>query len=250
MPNELHGLIVPPPKLPAKLEIAAEWLAERDKLVSQAKTIQAVATQADFTGAEILLKLITAVSNDAEKLRKKLSDPFTKAAKDIKAMADSAREPMEQEKERLKRMMAGYLCDVQRRQQEELARKVAEEEARRRAEAERIEAERQAALANVATDDAGDVDPFAAAQVEADFAARAEEVAAAPIQIEADTADTRKTMTTARTVWRFEIEDATAVPREFCCPDERKIREHVNRNKDAAGIQGVRIWEELAVQAR
>jgi len=250
MSTELHGLMIPPPKLPAKLEIAAEWMQERDKLVSQAAGIQAVTTQAEFTGAEILLKLITAVSNDAEKIRKKLSDPFTRAAKDIKAMADGAREPLEAQKERLKGIMAGYLREVQRRQQEELALKASEEYMRRRAEEERIEAERQAALANVAVDDAGDVDPFAAAAIEESFAARQQEVAAAPAVIEADTADTRKTMTTARTVWRFEIEDATAVPREFCTPDERKIREHVQRNKDAAGIPGVRVWEELAVQAR
>jgi Skp family chaperone for outer membrane proteins len=246
MPTELHGLMIPPPKLPAKLEIAAEWMQERDKLVSQAAGIQAVATQAEFTGAEILLKLITAVSNDAEKVRKKLSDPFAKAAKDIKAMADGAREPLEAQKERLKGIMATYLREVQRRQQEEMERQAREDEERRRAEMERIERERQAEIAAAEADS----NPFAAAEADAKFAAQAEEVASAPAEIAPETADTRKTMTTARTVWRFEIEDATAVPREFCVPDERKIREHVQRNKEASGIPGVRVWEELAVQAR
>lgn len=240
------ALTLPPPKLPAKIEIGAEWIAERDKLAAQAGAIQSIAAQPDYLAAEIVLKLITSVSNDAEKLRKKLSDPFAKAAKDIKSMADDARAPLEAEKERLKALMSGYLRREQERQQAEMARKVQEEEARRKAEEERLAKDREAAMAAARAEQ----NPFAEAEAKAAFEAQAEAVAAAPMEIAPDTADTRKTMTTARTVWRFEIEDATAVPREFCCPDERKIREHVQRNKEAAGIPGVRVWEELAVQAR
>lgn len=65
--------------------------------------------------------------------------------------------------------------------------------------------------------------------------------------------DTRKVsgaIASATKVWKFEIENPTKVPREFCTPDVIKIREYVRANKAAAAIPGVRTWEELEVKAR
>lgn len=46
----------------------------------------------------------------------------------------------------------------------------------------------------------------------------------------------------ARKAWKFEIEKAADVPREFLCPDEKAIGEYVRKNKDKAAIPGVRIY--------
>lgn len=225
------ALTIPPPRLPAKLEISAEWLAERDQLASEAAALQTIGNQGQFNAAELLLRRITSKSNEAEAVRKSLSDPFNRAAKDIKAMADGAREPLEAAKDKLKATMGGYIRAEQLRQQQEMERKAAEQAAEQR----RLEAERAKAVA--------EENPFA----EAAALAKVEAVTAPIIP---DTATTRRVMTRAATVWRWEITDPTAVPREFCCPDEKKIREHVNRNKEAAGIPGVRVWEDLDIRAR
>jgi hypothetical protein len=254
------ALVIPPPRLPAKLEISAEWLADRDKLIGQESALAAIANQGEFTAAELLLRQITSTSNAAETIRKALSDPFNRAAKDIKAMADGARAPLEAAKDRLKGTMSAYLRAEQLRQQQEMERQAAaraKEEAR--LEAERLAAEAEARrLQGEKAKAIADENPFAVAEMQAaaeeaesqavDAAEQAEVVAAAPIV--PATATTRRVMTRAATVWRFEVTDATLVPREFCCPDERKIREHVNRNKDAAGIAGVRIWEEMDIRSR
>jgi hypothetical protein len=50
--------------------------------------------------------------------------------------------------------------------------------------------------------------------------------------------------TRKQTYWKFEITDAALVPREWCCPDERRIGEFVREQKeDAKGkIPGVRVY--------
>lgn len=48
--------------------------------------------------------------------------------------------------------------------------------------------------------------------------------------------------TSAKTVWKCEITDPAAVPREYCAPDEALIRAAVKAG--ARGIPGVRIYED------
>jgi len=47
---------------------------------------------------------------------------------------------------------------------------------------------------------------------------------------------------TARSDWSFEIVDEKAIPREFLCPDEAKIRKHVKRYQSESNIPGVRVF--------
>lgn len=56
--------------------------------------------------------------------------------------------------------------------------------------------------------------------------------------------------THTREVWRFSIDDPSALPREFLMPDERLIGEHVRKLKGDARIPGVRVWSETTVVAR
>ena len=44
--------------------------------------------------------------------------------------------------------------------------------------------------------------------------------------------------------WKFEIVDASKLPREFLMADEVKIGQYVRREKEKAQIPGVRVWNE------
>ncbi|GIW60580.1 MAG: hypothetical protein KatS3mg087_1646 [Patescibacteria group bacterium] len=52
-----------------------------------------------------------------------------------------------------------------------------------------------------------------------------------------------------KTVYKFEIIDENAVPRELCSPDPQKIRAYINAMGSKAKIEGVKIWEEKTVMA-
>lgn len=53
-----------------------------------------------------------------------------------------------------------------------------------------------------------------------------------------------------RQTWLFEIVDADAVPRQYCTPDEKKIRKVVQALGNAANIPGVRVWIETNEYSR
>jgi len=228
MGNEL--LVVGGVKLPANIEVSPEWLKTRDGIMEKAAAVKAVASQADYTNAEIVLKLCVSVSNEAEKRRKDLTTPFNTLTKRIKAMADEAREPLETEKERLKSLLGKYIVEQERlrREAEEAAAMAALEMERKRAEAEAAAAESDDAFAEPEYPDTevdmGDLVPFPDEPI--------------------------KSMTSTYVHWCFEVEDETQVPRGFLSVDERKIREYVNRDKDAANIPGVKIWSETRVKTR
>lgn len=57
------------------------------------------------------------------------------------------------------------------------------------------------------------------------------------------------TNVTVRAVWSFEVETPDLVPREYCSPDDKKIRTMVMAS-DGAPIPGVRIWKDTAVSQR
>ena len=58
---------------------------------------------------------------------------------------------------------------------------------------------------------------------------------------------------TSREYWGFEIVDPAAVPREFCIPSEKLVREHMNRMKaeghdiTAVQVAGVKFYRETRV---
>jgi len=232
-----EALTIRVPTIPEKIEIGVEWIERRNKILIASADITSVQSQDDYEAAEILLKKITSASNDAEKLRKNLSLPFTDLAKRIKKMGDDARNPLEEDKLRLKKIMSVFLREEEARQQADL-RRIAEEAAREADAALLKEAEEAGKKFN---------NPFA------EFIPDSEEsevLPAEPVAIESNVGNVNKSFSRAKKVWKFEIENESSVPREFCSPDEKKIREYVNREKDAASITGVRTWEELAVQSR
>lgn len=195
---------------PSKITIQGDWIAERDQLLAESQSIQ-VSDQQSYTNAEFTLKKITKHSNELEKKRKEFAAPFLDASKEIKALADQERSDLEDEKARLKKIMIKWI-DIQ-----EAKRKKEEEAAAR----------------------------LAAAEAEKDPFGDGANVPAEPV-----TSEPKKFASSKRTVYAFDVVNPNLVPREFCSPDDAKIRAYVNENKDAAKIDGVRISKQTKVQSR
>jgi len=53
-----------------------------------------------------------------------------------------------------------------------------------------------------------------------------------------------------RSVWKYEITDASQIPREFLSPDLKLIGAHVTHRKGAAVIPGVRVYEDTIIAAK
>lgn len=182
------------------------------------------------------------------------------------------------EQQRQAQARAAAERDRIRKEEEERQRKAAEAQAareeeerlvqrRREREAERLrdEAERAAAeapgsfgvdLAAFAAQEAADAAEAArkAAEVRAREEAyqetlrrEAAEKAAARVQV---VAPVRLAGVSYRELWRCEVIDAGAVPREYLTPDMTKIGAVVRATKGSLQIPGVRIWSETSTAAQ
>jgi len=146
--------------------------------------------------------------------------------------------PLEEAERIIKRTIAAYLDEEDRK------RRDAEAERARVEAAARAEAEKSLKAIEKA-EEKGDL---AKAEAIAQDAANkmAERIDAAPV-----IPDAPKAAGLALTVtWRFSIQDPTAVPREFLSPDEKKIGLYVKALKSDAKIPGVKVWSEKSVSAR
>jgi hypothetical protein len=199
--------------LPARIDIDNEWLRTKQVLLDESDGL-IIDNQPSYLNAEIQLKRITGHSNALEARRKELDKPFRDAAAAIKKLADDARSGLETRKETLKRKMAEFIV----------------EQNRIRAEAEEL-ARQEAAATAAELDD----NPFKEVAPATDAI-----IPAAP----------QRLMTTVYDEYNFVIDCADLVPREFCIPDERKIREYIRANKDMAQIAGVTIVKETKVKSR
>lgn len=106
----------------------------------------------------------------------------------------------------------------------------------------------------------------AEAQAEADRIAKAQEqmdkgdlkgceqtleAPAAPVVVRVQTPEPPKLAGVSfRDEVKFEITDPDAIPRNLCCPDEKKIRNFVKAMGANAVIPGVRVWIEKVVSGR
>lgn len=64
------------------------------------------------------------------------------------------------------------------------------------------------------------------------------------------TADTGQAKNIWGMEWDFEVVKSDLVPREFCLPDEKRIRQYAKLMKDKAAMAGVRFFEKDTVQVR
>ena len=179
-------------------------------------------------GAEFLRDLRTA------KLKiKAVFDPARmsadKAHKQIVAASRKVTEPIARAESLVKGKIGAYRVQVEaeRRAEEQRLAAVArkQDEERRLAEAERLEADGRKE------------------EAEAVIEAPAMPV---PMPVLPDT--TPKTEgVSVRKVWKYQIADPMALPRQWLIADEKAIGEHARSMKERASIPGVRFWSEESV---
>ena len=182
-----------------------------------------------------------------------------KTAIDRKKAVDS---PLESAERYVKGQMSAYDAEQERLRRieqarlAEIARK--EEEARRKAELERLEAERKAEeeriLAEaIAAEESGDSTTAEALTNQAEMvsesiqqekaAIASEPVYVPPIVLQKATPKMQGGPV-YRTVWKFEVINAALIPREYLTPDMIKIGGVGRTLKTAARIPGIRFYEE------
>lgn len=194
------------PAMPTEIALQHDWLQERDAILEQTKGI-VVENEVGFATASEFLQKITKLSNSVEKFRKQYAEPFNQAAKAIKAMADDARQPLEDAKNRLKAVISEY-AERQRRIEMEERRK-AEEEARKAAEQANAEADEIKELFG-------------------EDAAPEVTVVAAPVEVQ------RRAVNSAVRIVRrvaWEATDESKIPVAFLSLDERKVNAYLRDHK-------------------
>jgi len=224
------------PEMERQIVISGKWLERRDSLCVNAAAALVVGNDAQFNAATEMLSQVTKHSNAAEAERKRLSKPFSDAARRIKALVDKARKPLEDYKLKIKAATNQYAKEQRERERRE------REEAERKA---REEAEKRVAEQQVEEELFGDAkDPE-------------------PVQVETEAVAHRAVSSTARVVEFVKVGeiDIERIPRAFMVPDMRKIGEYVRahgdeikarlrENPDVEVIEGVKLVIETDTRSR
>lgn len=223
---------------------SADWSAARDALISRMGGITEVANDGD-------LEIATRADADAKKLlraletaRKEVTSKLDAVKKGIMAQQKQLSETLVNEEARINRLCVAYATEKERQRQEEL----------RRIEAERqrqAEAAAAAAAAAASTDDptSPDYDPFGAAATE--VAPPAE-----PIIVQTTVQRPHSDAASFVKLYKFEIIDESAVPRQYLSVDEKRIRAFLDFQKSQGVaaedivIPGVRVFAEMSVRSR
>jgi hypothetical protein len=188
-----------------------------------------VKTQGEYLHAGEDLKRIKAAKDRLEKLRKSMTQPLDAAKKAIMDFFRGPEAQLEDAERRIKRAMIAYQDEQERIWREEQRR--AEEAARK--ERERLAAQAQKAAASGKVEKAADLEQRAAAVV-------------APV---IHREPPKVTGVATREVWKFEVTDPAAVPREYLMVDEKKLGAVVRAMKGDTNIPGVRVWSEKSLAA-
>lgn len=180
------------------------------------KPIVAVESDADARRAKNAVKAVKSVVKLVATARLEATRKADAWKKDIIAQEREFCADANKEVERVDKLVGAYVAAKEQAEAE--ARRV--EEAKRQAEL--LEAQRIA---------------------EAEAALTGKEIAV-PVSAEAEPQKQGPIVqgVTARTVWTFEITDPDAVPRRYCSPDEKIIREYMGEvKKSGAGIESLSI---------
>ena len=213
---------------------AAEWIADRDALVEQAKQIVQVTNEAEFETAGAIQSKGTKLIKKLENTRKEVTAPLDEIKKQIMAQEKTLRSGIEAEVARIKTLTNAYATEQARKAEEE----------RRRIE----EAERKAAEAQVAAEAAAAADPFG-------FNAPVAPVAT-PYIPQATVKKAHSANNRVVEKWDFTVIDTNAVPREFLSVDETKIRTFLAAKKaegykaDQLVVPGLKISASMQVCSR
>jgi hypothetical protein len=225
------------------METGIELRNEEEKsLIGEIESVWAGFTQPAVKDADAYQyaannrKALKTYIKQLDEVRKGHTRPVDELKKQILSFFDNKLAILETAQRQIDKAMLDYDAEIQReraRKQREL-----EEYARKQAEEERSKLE---ALALKALEQGNE------AKAEA-LVVKAEEVkevvpVLAPVQPIAEG-------TGFRELWKFEIVDAKALPREYLKPDEVSLGQVVRATKGKLQIPGIRIWSEKIVQGR
>lgn len=200
-------------------------------MLGQAAKLAVTDDESCITGGDILLE-ITRRKKVVEERFKEPCEAAFKAHRSLTALRDSVLAPFKQAQDLIDQKIKLYRIEVRRKQEAEAA--AALKAANAKAEADRIAKAQQQM-------DSGDLKGC-------------EKTLEAPlpppvVKIETQAPPAMKGLSFT-TEWFFEISDPDAVPREYCTPDEKKIRSVVKGLQKATNIPGVRVWSEEVSRKR
>lgn len=205
---------------------AGELAEKAVRLLADAESLT-ISTTEEYRFAGSLIPHIGTLLAAFRSERMNQTRPLDAAKKAIMDRYASAQEPAENAERIIKKAMLKFRREEEARVREE--QRIAEE----KAEKERQRLEKLADRA----EDRGDIEKAQA------FEQRAATVVA-PVAV----SDAPKVEGTAiRKVWKFEVEDASLLPRNFLIPDESAIGAVVRALKDRHNIPGVRAWAEETI---
>lgn len=201
-----------------------DWATKRDTTLAHAKTVEKIDNNNDLELATDVLKYAKKLVKFVESKRKEITSVLDDAKKKLMSEEKSTVMSLNEEINRLNKLVTDYA--------NEQARKAEEERLRREA------AERAAAEAALAAEEA------AQAAQQFGFPAPANAVASEPVLtpvVAAPTVERAKSSSASFTeVWNYEVLDANAVPRELCSPDPAKIKAFM-ASKKAEGYKAAEI---------
>lgn len=229
---------------------AVQWQQQRADVLERGKLIESVADNDQLdTVTRIAKEAKTLVKTLANK-RLELTRPLDAAKKSLMDLEKSETKSLNALIEKLDGMAAAYAREQARKAEEERMRIEAAERARAEAElAARQKAEEEAAKAAAANSAFG-LEGTPVAPV-------APTPPPPPVLTPVPTVQKAHSSSASFTeVWKYEIIDPNAVPRELCSPDDAKIRACLAARKaegyktDQVLITGLRIYADMQVRAR
>jgi hypothetical protein len=209
---------------------------EAKAAIADARTIAAltaeykVTTVAEQIEAAELLQRVKGAAKRLLERRKAITDPMDLAKKNAMALFAPPTAELEAAEARIKRAIAIYV-DGQERERRRLQ---AEAEEKARKERERLEA--QAARAEAA----------GKAEKAEQLVERAATVTAPVVAAEV----AKVSGVATRKVWKFQITDPAAIPREYLIVDETRIGKIVRAMQGDTNIPGVKVYAETDVASR
>lgn len=187
----------------------------------------AVNNNADLQAANDLMRSLKAMHTRIDDQRKAMKQPIDAAGRAVQEFFGRPLENIQAALGVMKGHVAAYLtrCEAEQR----AAQEAADREVREARKA--LEAAAQVAEAS------GDIDT-------------AEDLGMAALTIVAPVlapAVGKLTGTSVREAWKFQVENAALIPRQYLMPDEKKIGGYVRAMRAEATIAGVRIWSEKQI---
>lgn len=215
------------PSLKADAEVVAIQ-PEANKLTEFARSV-VIKTAEQYQIASGYLKSIKGMLSRIDDAHARVKRPILAAGRELDAQKNEASAPLKSAELLIKRAMTDFSNEQDRIRREE--QRKADEAARKQQE----KLQQQAAKA------------IASGKVEkaVEFEQRAAAVVPAAIQREAP----KVAGIVTKEVWKFEVTDPAAVPREYLSVDEKKIGGVVRSLKGDTNIAGVRVWSEKSIAA-